>query len=278
MASAAFEVFFLPPAVGGGRQRFCVFHPPQGGQTRGAVLHVPALFEEMNKSRRMVALQSRALAAHGWAVLQIDLFGCGDSGGSIENATWQDWLNDVELGARWLVAAAPGPLWLWGLRGGALLASQAAARCSERCNLLLWQPVMQGRQLLQQMLRLRVAHDMLGGVVGADDPRADWTHGRSVMLGGYAIGGPLAAGIEATQLLPPAVPGRSVWIDVRSQPGAAVAPAWQAAAARWAAAGRGVGMLSATGPSFWQTTEIETAPDLLNASLQAVAHDERLAA
>jgi len=33
----------------------------------------------MNKSRRMAALQARVFAAMGFGVLQIDLFGCGDS-------------------------------------------------------------------------------------------------------------------------------------------------------------------------------------------------------
>ncbi len=39
------------------------------------VVHVHAFAEEMNKSRRMAAMQSRALAAAGFAVLQIDLLG-----------------------------------------------------------------------------------------------------------------------------------------------------------------------------------------------------------
>ena len=56
--------------------------------------------EEMNKARRMAALQSRRLAALGYSVLQIDLFGCGDSSGDFADAReiWKrpqialDWL------------------------------------------------------------------------------------------------------------------------------------------------------------------------------------------
>jgi len=44
----------------------------------------------MNKSRRMVALQARALAGRGFAVLQMDALGCGDSAGDMQDATWAD--------------------------------------------------------------------------------------------------------------------------------------------------------------------------------------------
>jgi len=79
-----FEPFFLPASRG---ERFCIFHPAAGA-LRGAVLYLHPFAEEMNKSRRMAALQSRMLAARGIAVLQIDLFGCGDSSGDFGDASW----------------------------------------------------------------------------------------------------------------------------------------------------------------------------------------------
>ncbi len=69
---------------------------------RGAVVYVHPFAEEMNKSRRMAALQSRALAAAGFAVLQIDLLGCGDSSGDFGDASWDEWIDDVLLAVRWL--------------------------------------------------------------------------------------------------------------------------------------------------------------------------------
>jgi hypothetical protein len=53
--------FFLDTPDG---QRFCLFHPP-GAPCRGAVVYVHPFAEEMNRSRRMAALQARALAAQG---------------------------------------------------------------------------------------------------------------------------------------------------------------------------------------------------------------------
>ena len=66
------------------------------------MVYIHPFAEEMNKARRMAALQSRALAAAGFDVLQIDLLGCGDSSGDFGDATWNDWVNDVVHGCRWL--------------------------------------------------------------------------------------------------------------------------------------------------------------------------------
>ena len=88
----------------GSRQLFCLHYAPAGA-SRGAVVHVPAFAEEMNKSRRMASLQARALAAQGWHVLQLDLLGTGDSEGDFGDATWADWMDDVAEARRWLAAA-----------------------------------------------------------------------------------------------------------------------------------------------------------------------------
>jgi pimeloyl-ACP methyl ester carboxylesterase len=103
--------------------------------------------EEMNKSRRMAALQSRALAAQGYAVLQIDLFGCGDSGGDFATRRGR---NGATTSRRDAMAAArvSGAITLWGLRLGAtagdatrrataharvVRAVAAGARAARRC-------------------------------------------------------------------------------------------------------------------------------------------------
>ena len=131
------EAFFLPiPSLSGG-QRFCVYHPAQGGVMRGQVLYVHPLAEEMNKSRRMAAQQARALSTAGFAVLQIDLLGCGDSSGDFGDATWSAWIDDVLAACHWLrirrtsVNSAGStksvPLWLWGLRSGCFGAAPGQA-------------------------------------------------------------------------------------------------------------------------------------------------------
>jgi exosortase A-associated hydrolase 2 len=96
------EAFFLPLGSATGEQRFCLFYPTLGDKLHGLMLFIHPFAEEMNKSRRMAAIQARAFAQAGYAVLQIDLKGCGDSSGDFGDATWQHWVNDVLLGIRWL--------------------------------------------------------------------------------------------------------------------------------------------------------------------------------
>ena len=114
------EAFFLPADIG---QRFCLFHPANrapGSFALGQVVYVHPFTEEMNKSRRMAAMQARALAQAGFEVLQIDLLGCGDSSGGFGDATWAAWVADVTSACLWLRARPDAvsadqprpPLWL----------------------------------------------------------------------------------------------------------------------------------------------------------------------
>ena len=270
------QPFFLPA---GTSQRFCLHHCPAGSQPRGLVLYLHPWAEEMNKSRRMAALQSRALADAGFAVLQLDLHGCGDSSDTWAQASWQGWVDDAVLAIGWLQArwpqAAPLPLWLWGLRAGCLLAGQAAARLPQPCHLLFWQPATAGKVLLQQFLRLKAAADLQGdakAVLAA--VRAGLAAGQPQQVAGYVLPPALASGLESAVLSPPpaTVPQRRVaWLEVSTRDDAELLPASQPVVAAWAAAGHAVHTRVVHGPAFWQTQEIEDAPALLQATLAAMA-------
>ncbi|MEN9478057.1 MAG: hypothetical protein RLZZ300_2198, partial [Pseudomonadota bacterium] len=109
------------------------------------MLYIHPFAEEMNKSRRMAALQSRALAATGYDVLQVDLLGCGDSSGDFSDASWQAWREDVLAGYRSLRERSTAPLILWGLRAGCLLAAETATELPEAADFIFWQPVISGK-------------------------------------------------------------------------------------------------------------------------------------
>ena len=93
---------------------------------RGALLYLHPFAEEMNRSRRMAALQARELARKGWYVLQLDLSGCGDSEGDFGEATWEAWLHDAATAHAWLEQKTGYRPWAWGLRAGARLAAELA--------------------------------------------------------------------------------------------------------------------------------------------------------
>lgn len=277
------EAFFLPSGHGAADQRFCLYYRAQGGAAKGLVLYIHPFAEEMNKSRRMAALQARAMAQAGYAVLQIDLLGCGDSAGDFQDASWQSWVNDVVRGCHWLRSrnntsgAAPdqAPLWLWGLRAGCLLAVEAASRLNEPCHLLFWQPPSAGKPLLQQFLRLKVAGEMLGGHAKGvmEGMRQQLAAGSAVEISGYMLTPALATGLEQAVLVPPAcrVPaGRLEWFELSTQEGSPWGLASTKTIEQWQQAGFKVCSHKVRGPAFWQTSEIEDAPALIAATTAAL--------
>ncbi len=265
------DAFFLPASAG---KRFCLFHQPDPeARQRGMVVYVHPFAEEMNKSRRMAALQAKAMAAAGYSVLQIDLFGCGDSSGDFGEATWDIWIDDVRLACDWLQQQGGSPLWLWGLRTGCLLVSEAAGRFNLANRQLLWQPVVSGKQFLQQFLRLKVAGEMLGGDSKGlmDRLRGQLAQGESVEIAGYSLSAGLAGGLEKAELSPCAQSERIEWIELSSKPDGGLSPLASARLEKWQSAGHVVRGTTVFGPSFWQTAEIAECPALVDASIQAMA-------
>jgi exosortase A-associated hydrolase 2 len=255
-----------------------LFHTPQPGTTlRGRVLFCHPFAEELNTTRRTVARQARAMADAGFAVLQVDLLGCGDSSGDFADATWPGWLADLQLAHTWLADHQPatGPLWLWGLRAGALLASDLAAALPEPANLLLWQPFASGQQQLQQFLRLHTAGQWLAGgqtdgVKKPDTPAQQLAQGQPVHIAGYPLSPLLAQGLAAAKLQPPAnsPPGRLVWLELGTQ--SASSPAAEKQIADWKQAGWQVSAQTVATPAFWRTVETEAAPELIPVTLAAL--------
>lgn len=262
------EVFFLPAAQG--EQRLCLFHRP-AGTPRLRFVYLHPFAEEMNKARRMVALGCRALAAAGHAVLQIDLRGCGDSSADFGDAGWADWHADVRLALDWMDRHCPGdePLWLWSLRAGALL---AAGNWGRPVHHLAWQPTPVGKTVLQQFLRLKVAAELTsGGNKGLmDQLKQQLTAGQAVEIAGYALNPALAEGLESARFAPKGQPGRLVWLELAQRPDATLSLVAEQALQTWREAGWAVRSALVQGPAFWATTEIETAPALIEATLDAL--------
>lgn len=272
---AAPQAFFIKGNAPAGGQRFVLWHAPAveaGAQCRGAVLFVHAFGEEMNKSRRMVAMAARAMAATGFAVMQIDLLGCGDSSGELDDASWSAWIDDVVAGAAWMQQRFPGPLWLWGERSGCLLAAESAHCLPGIKHFLFWQPQGSGKLMLQQFLRLKMASQMQQGTSkGVTEAlHADLAQGQVVEVAGYRLGPALAQGLVAASLqhAPPTPGGRLVWLEVTSRVPAGLLPASTSILDLWRQAGYSVSSEAVAGPPFWQTVEIEEAPELVRATIE----------
>ena len=268
--------FFLPASDG---QRYCLLHLPAPGQAaRGGILYIHPFAEELNKSRHVAAMQARAFAALGYSVLQLDLYGCGDSSGDFGDARWSIWRNDLHLACAWLARRVDGPLTLWGLRLGALLALDIAAHPPlPLARLLLWQPELDGRRVIDRFMRLRLAGRMLahGGNAEApgqarDDARGELAAGRAVEVAGYLLAPELARAIDTfdaatvASALRPSVP--VYWLESASgdapvlpAPALKLATQWRNQGTQLAIAGFGDG-------AFWNSAELLECPQLLAAT------------
>lgn len=263
------KAFFLPLSRG---NRLCLLSSPERNTThRGAILFIHSFAEEMNKSRRMAALQARALAAAGWSALQIDLFGCGDSDGDFGDATWSAWVSDVLEAAAWLRKETGTFPALWGIRTGCLLAVEAARHLDSPPKLLLWQPTVAGGQFLQQFLRLKLAGQLLVsatvGRTGTEELRASLRSGEPVEISGYTVSPALASGLESARLSPLAAPTQVAWLEIAAAAGAELTPAARQCVKEWLAAGSQVDVRTVQGLAFWQTLEIAECPELIGATM-----------
>jgi len=262
------SAFFLPAETG---RRFCIHHPGARDGAGPGIVYAHPFCEEMNKARRMAALQSRRLAAAGYAVLQIDLFGCGDSSGDFADASWEAWKQDLRTALAWLKSRVRGPLGLWGLRLGATLAADVARDPDLGIEqLLLWQPVVSGELLLTQFLRLRLAAEMLADGAaqsGVRELRESLRGGLAQEIGGYTLHPRLAAQIDALRLadIVPAVK-RVHWLEVTAAEEPKLSPASQRAMEAWRSKGLGVRATAVKGEAFWSTLEITECEALLAAT------------
>lgn len=248
------DPFFLDVDPG---QRFCLFHrASERAAYRGAILYLHPFADELNKSRRMAALQARSFAAAGFDVLQVDLFGCGDSDGDFADARWTLWSRDALAALAWLAHQGRGPFYLWGLRLGGLLALDIAAQ-ARPAGMLLWQPELDGKAHLRHFLRLRLATRLTGNAAASDADQ----HG-AIEVGGYALSAALARDIgqrAVRQFKLPRCPMHCYWVNANGTP---ATPRLAHSSAKNHAI---------PGPPFWISAEISECPALVTASTRALA-------
>lgn len=189
------EAFFLGGKCG---NIFSLFQPAQG-ELKGALLFIPPFAEEMNRCRAAVSWQAREFAKIGYSTLVLDLYGTGDSEGELSDASWDIWQSDIATAATWLEKKTGCTISLWGFRLGGLLAADFANNSPDRiANLLLWQPVADGKLFLTQYLRYRVASLVDRGLPPETtrEIRERLNSGEIVEVAGYPISAALAEGLD----------------------------------------------------------------------------------
>lgn len=165
--SLSYERYFV-----GGHAEWLMRTGPEDGPV---ILFVPALFEEMNRTRAFMASVMRMLADEGFACLLPDLPGTGESERPLEACGWSDWVGAVQSLSEQTHSGSGTPL-IVSLRGGALLADLPDAAH--------WRfAPAEGASLVRDLNR--------SGLVGGDNQA------------GYAIPGSIASGLQAALLFDP---------------------------------------------------------------------------
>jgi pimeloyl-ACP methyl ester carboxylesterase len=143
------------------KQLFGVHHPPEGVEVRdGAVLLCPSLGHEYIAGHASLTQLGQHLARQGLHVLRFDFYGCGDSAGDIEDASVEQWVEDVGTALQELRdTSGSRRVSVVGLRLGASIAALAAAGMQkggrpEIHASVLWEPVVCGTQYLHGLAKL----------------------------------------------------------------------------------------------------------------------------
>jgi len=116
------------------------------------------LGEEKLWAHRVFVTLARDLARAGFVVVRFDVRGEGDSDRDFLDSDFESRVEDTGLIAdtvyRWYPSVAE--INLLGLRFGASVAAETAARRNDVARLLLWDPVIDGAAYMQSVLRLNL--------------------------------------------------------------------------------------------------------------------------
>ena len=134
------------------RQLFGAYDPPEHSARDQGVVLCPALGDEYLFAHGTSRFLARQLAAAGFHVLRFDYSGTGDSAGEFEDFNARLWAEDVETAiAEIKDLGQVSRVGLVGARFGAVLAARAAQQRDDVDQLVLWDPVSDGRSYLQEI-------------------------------------------------------------------------------------------------------------------------------
>jgi dienelactone hydrolase len=219
--------FFGPPD----RHLYGCYHEPGAWPAREqAVLICSPFGQEYIRAHRACQHLATTVAAAGFPAMRFDYFGTGDSSGESEEATLGQWLENIDDACEELRnRSAAGSVVLAGLRLGASLALDAASRRSDVAGLVLWEPVLEGRQYLDELKRLH-AEAIARFFIAPSDHKPT---SRPSELIGFALGDQMLADLERVDVrssqLPRSRPA-AVIDNSASRALADIADAWGSAA------------------------------------------------
>lgn len=268
----------VPDFIDSPNGRLCTIEylPDSDCDRQHTVVFIPPFAEEMNRSRRMIADQARALAATGFRTVFGDLYGTGDSEGDFSQATFSIWCDNVSLFIKRAAEVTGDSVSVIAIRFGALLLFRGMDRTSINAeNIVLWQPCTSGSTYLRQFLRMRIAAGLAND--GADRETVSQltkllAAERLVEVAGYGLSASLAGSIESSRL--EVLNTRELplihWFEVATSPEIALSAPSTIEIQRLESQGARIDAATILGDQFWSTAEITTAPKLIDATTSAL--------
>lgn len=174
-----------------------VFRTTPTGASAGTVIFAPSLFAEFQRNYRREVLLARAVAAAGLATIRFHYRGTGNSVGAETVPTLDTMAEDIlEVAEEY----GDGQVAVVATRVAAL----AAARARNKVDIpvALWEPVIDGRRWVEEVVKACLAREVAaGGEVTADEIRGRWdTHGVVYAIG-EAVPAAIVEQIAGEQLL-----------------------------------------------------------------------------
>lgn len=141
-----------------GRRLYTAVHTPRQRMLRTGVLLVAPLFHELPRSRRLLSEMAHRFAALGFASMQFDFYGMGDSMGSGEDTDFDSMRRDLrvaEAALREHCQSAGGidRVAVVAFRGGALPVMSWIGEGARPELVVLWEPILDGLNWLQELER-----------------------------------------------------------------------------------------------------------------------------
>lgn len=130
--------------------------------------------QEQIRAHRAFRNLSMRLSKAGWHVLRFDYFGCGDSAGESDEGDADQWMSDVVAAIEQArLAHGLAKVSLIGLRLGATLATLVASQRNDIDQLVLWDPILDGRGFLEELSASHRAWLARRAEMGWDPPKQD---------------------------------------------------------------------------------------------------------
>ena len=172
-----------------------IYHPPEGARVRelGVLLCYSGPQEYMRchwAFRKLAAL----LAREGFHAFRFDYYGTGDSGGESDEGTLAQWQDDVQQALQELKdVSGVRKVSVVAFRLGAVVAARAPLKVRD---LVLWEPVVNGREYVRELVSIhhrRFAHSLTPPRLPRQGPLGE--------LLGLPFSATLQAEVEAADLL-----------------------------------------------------------------------------